>query len=80
MAAIDPQRIYAPEEAAEILGVSRSTVSVLLRDQILRETESRGQWGITGGSLLREHRYRSTTPGWRRALRVLRRNLDWLLP
>lgn len=78
MEPIDPNRVYSPDEAASILGVSRGQVSVLIRDQVLLETTSKdGTWGLSGYSLLTEQRFRQTAPRWRRIARRLRYDLPF---
>jgi hypothetical protein len=73
---IDPNSVYSPDEAAEILGVSRGDVSVLIRDRILIESGDReGRRGISGHSLLSELQFRENAPWWRRAARTLRHSL-----
>jgi hypothetical protein len=78
MAPIDPNRVYSPDEAPSILGVSRGQVSVLIRDKVLLETTSRdGTWGLSGYSLLAEHRFRQTAPRWRKIVRRLWHDLPF---
>lgn len=35
---IQPNEVYSPDEAAELLGIPREKVSVLIRDRVLIET------------------------------------------
>jgi hypothetical protein len=54
------------DEAAELLGISREKVSVLIRDRVLIEaTAPDGRWGLSGYSLLSERDFRATAPSSR---------------
>jgi hypothetical protein len=73
---IAPNEVYSPDEAAELLGISRSQVSVLISDRVLIETTTPdGRWGLSGYSLRTEQQFRLTAPWWRRVARRVWRDL-----
>lgn len=75
---IQPNAVYSPDEAAELLGIPREKVSVLIRDRVLIETTTPdGRWGLSGYSLLSERDFRATAPRWRRVARRLWHDLPF---
>jgi hypothetical protein len=75
---IQPNEVYSPDETAELLGIPREKVSVLIRDRALIETTTPdGRWGLSGYSLLSEQEFRATAPRWRRVARRLWHDLPF---
>jgi hypothetical protein len=75
---IQPNEVYSPDEAAELLGIPREKVSVLIRDRVLIETTTPdGRWGLSGYSLLSEREFRAIAPWWRRVARRLWHDLPF---